>query len=77
MPQMHYDILPNELLAGLACRDSGGAHASIEHLKFLDCVCAVFKLHAHPSIDNGKCVLLTLGHPESKHKVPLEIGKHS
>lgn len=65
MLQMCYDIPPNELLAGFACRHNSGANTSVEHLKFLDGVCAILKLHAHPSIDNGKGVLLTLGYPES------------
>ena len=63
--QMCCDIPPNELLARLACRDNSGANTTVEHLKFLNRVCTIFKLHAHASIDNGKGILLTLGQPES------------
>lgn len=69
------DILPNELLAHLACRDNGGANISVEHLKVLNHAYAIFKLHTYPSIDNGKGILLMLGQLESRHKVPLEIKK--
>ena len=69
-------IPSDELLARLACRDNSGANTSVEHLKVLDCVCTIFKLHTHASIDNGKGILLTLGQPESWHKVPLETEKH-
>ena len=65
MFQVCYDIPPNKLPAGFACGNNSGANTSVEHLKFLDGVCAILKLHTHPSIDNGKGVLLTLGYPES------------
>lgn len=74
---MCWDIPPKEPLARLACRDNGGANTSIEHLKVLNRVCTIFKLHTHAGIDNGKSILLTLGQPESGHKVPLETEKHS
>lgn len=77
MSQTCNAIPPDKLSAGLACRDHSGPDASEEHLEVLDFVCVVFKLHAHPGIDNGKGILLTLGQPEPRHKVPLEIEKHS
>lgn len=69
MLQMCYDIPPNELLAGFACRHNSGANTSVEHLKFLDGVCAILKLHAHPSIEAKN-----LNHNRDNFPTPLYSG---
>lgn len=66
-PRQAVTLPPKELLAGLFCRDHSGGNTSKEHPKILDCVCALFKLHTHASIDNGKGIFLTLGQAESCH----------
>lgn len=70
-------IPPEQLSAGLFGRHHCGSNISIEHLEVLDCICAIFKLHTHASIDNGRGILLPLGLTQPCHKVPLERQNHS